>query len=386
MGFVRVGAVMLDEADENSSACREDEQPLENPFVTCKVVSYKVTTGETLTRIAAKFGVDVWDIIFLNKDLLGEAHPSSKPKLNTLLLIPAKEEIDPAAFTRSDDIQWHVAKENETPRTIAKKFGINCQDIVNGNKSRLPGLIASSRLKDGTRIKVSHLEIVGSEYKAYAHWSFPDSKYSEPEPSYMMARKLNRRKANEQNYRPVETSLKALISSYEPTALLLPPSPEPVMPPCAFASLPPKPAFKLAYSVPQPPETPLSAYMLFAMEQRELAQGEFSGVKPVDSAKIIRDLWYEFPASIKSGYENEAKAALERYQQEEAKYYANLTAFHATNPELNDQLESLPQIPMSAGEPSIKATLYNKVVRLKPGAMTEGSEYTYWYVRFSFRA
>lgn len=380
IGFVRVGAVMLDEADEKPPSCGEDAELLENPFVTSKVMSYKVTTGETLTRIAAKFGVDVWDIIFLNKDILGDAQPSSKPRLNILLLIPAKEEMDTAVSLPLGEVQWHVAKENETPRTIAKKFGVSCQDIVDGNKSRLPGLISSSRLKDGTRIRVSHFEIIANEYKAYAHWSFPDSKYAEPEPSYMMVRKLVRRKASDRNLRPLERSLRTPISSYEPTLLLLPPSPDPVMPSSALDSLPPKSAVKLASSVRHPPKRPHSAYMQFATEQRELAGGEFDGVNPVDSGKVIRDIWNELPASIKAEYENEAKVAHDRYLQEKAQYESDLSADHANNLDVNDLLESLPLLPMSAGDPAIKASLYNKVVRLKPGAMNDGSEYTYWYV------
>jgi hypothetical protein len=41
---------------------------------------------------------------------------------------------------------------------------------------------------------------------------------------------------------------------------------------------------------------------------------------------------------------------------------------------------ALPYVPYSDNDPMIKGSLYNKVVRLKPGAMTEGSNYTYWYV------
>jgi HMG (high mobility group) box/LysM domain len=384
MGFVRVGAVMLEADGKPSSRKTDVEESLENPFVTSPIMSYKVSTGETLTRIAAKFEVDVWDIIFLNKHILGDAQPSSKPKLNTLLIIPAKEELDTTASVPSGDIQWHVAKENETPRIIANKFKVNCKDIVDGNKGRLPGLMASSRLKDGTRIKISHFDFPENEYAAYAHWSFPDAKYEEPEPSYMMARKLNRRKGNERNYRPTEASLKAPISSYEPSPLLLPPSPQPVMPPAAFASLPPNPSAKRAPGVPQPPKRPISAYMLFATEQRELARGDGDFMKSGEGARIIRDLWNELPASVKTGYETEAKAAYERYQEEMAKYEARIAAFYASKAEL-DELESLPKLPMSAGDPAIKASLYNKVVRLKPGATTEGSEYRYWYVVVSQR-
>ena len=85
-------------------------------------------------------------------------------------------------------------------------------------------------------------------------------------------------------------------------------------------------------------------------------------------------------AAEKTVYEADAKVAHERYQEEKARYEADLATFNAKNPESDDQLELLSNLPMSAGDPSIKASLYNKIVRLKPGAMTEGSEYTYWCV------
>jgi hypothetical protein len=383
MGFVRVGAVMLDETDGKPCARKSvNEEPEENPFVTSKVVSYNVTHGETLTRIAAKFGVDVWDIIFLNQDILGEAQPSSKPKLNTLLLIPGKEALDNDIAVPTGLIQWHVAKENDTPRTIAKTFNVSCHDIVYGNKGRLPGLISSSRLKEGTRIKVSHFDIPENEFRAYAHWSFPDSKYEDPEPSYMMVRKLNRRKAKERDHRPVAASLKTLITAYEPSPLLLPPSPQREMPP-AFASLPQKSSAKRPTGEPRPPMRPLSAYMLFATEQREMMRSETDVSKSSgESLKVARDLWIDLPASIKAVYEADAKAARERFQREKTQYEADLEAFNANNnnpqSSLDVNFESLPQLPMSVGDPAYKMSLYNKVVRLKPGAMTEGSDYTYW--------
>ena len=55
----------------------------------------------------------------------------------------------------SASAKWHIAKENETPRKIAKVYGVDCKELVDANIRLWPGLLASSRLKKGTKIKVS---------------------------------------------------------------------------------------------------------------------------------------------------------------------------------------------------------------------------------------
>jgi LysM domain len=316
MGFIRVGAIMLDEdvSSEGENANNPisgennpitDQPDEENPFVTSNVMTHTVkNSGETLTRIAAKFQVDVWDIIFLNKHMLGaHVRPCDKPRLNTLLLIPDKghDKVDATTtasqlYVPASEIRWHIAKENDTPRTIAKMYNLSTYDIVERNKCRLPGLMSSSRLKEGTKIKVSHLDVPENLYKPYAHWSFPDSKYEDPEPSYMMVRKLHRRKVPQQvrtnsavELRPFLASLNVSVANNDASmpSLLLPPlSPPPSLQPSALAC-------------------------------------------------VSTDLGEHVHQS-----------------------YA----------------------PLSENDPVIKASLYNKVVRLKPGAMTEGSNYIYWYV------
>jgi LysM domain len=302
MGFVRVGAIMLEEdisvEDDPTNAASmnlttDNQQEQENPFITSPVMTYQVkNNGETLTRIAAKFQVDVWDVIFLNRHVLGtNARPCDKPKLNALLLIPAianeEEVVAQPVYVPSSEIRWHIAKENDTPRTIAKMYNLSTYDVVEKNKCRLPGLVSSSRLKEGTRVKVSHLDVPENLYKPYAHWSFPDSKYEDPEPSYMMVRKLHRRRVRNCNLaegRLFLSSLKASVvdnDASSPSLFLSPLSPSPKMEPSSL---------------------------------HHSAQSH------------------------------------------------------------------QPFLPLSENDPIIKASLYNKVVRLKPGAMTEGSNYLYWYV------
>ena len=319
MGFIRVGAIMLEE-DQNLNRLDENCETVavntpattdDDTNVTSPVFTYEVkSAGETFTRIAAKFHVDVYDILFLNRLLLGmNARPCDKPKIQAKLLIPKNSQNsniaddltssndDTQPYVPSDEIKWHTCKENDTPRTIAKMYNVSTYDLVERNKGRLPGLISSSRLKENTKIKVSHLNVPDNLYKPYAHWSFPDSKYEDPEPSYMMVRKLNRRRktshATAQHDPPISflSSLKGSIVENDisnPSLLLSPPS-------------------------------------------------------------------QKMPAIVNVDSQGHSSVLV--------------TATVGT-----------PYVPYSENDPMIKGSLYNKVVRLKPGAMTEGCDYTYWYV------
>lgn len=335
MGFVRVGAVMM-----------EDSQP-KNSFVASKYKTYTVKKAESISSIAAKENVDVWDLLFLNQHVIGdEAKPSSKPLLETVLLIPQPE--DPIEHSAEGDVVWHTAKENETPKMIAKIYDVKVSDVVKANKGKLEGLAGTSRLRQGTKVKVSHFHIQ-HDMKAYAHWSFPDKIYEEPEPSYMMALKLNRRKANDRKNRPFLESLETTIQPYEQPPLLLPPSP--VKKRAQQGNLGPEPV---------PPKRPPSAYALFSSEQRQLDDAEASNYFE------MKQLWSNLSKDVKAEYEVSAHEAMSEYQQSYMKYEEDMAIYRG---------DIIPE-----GEEHIKFSLYNKVVRLKEGAMTEGSDYKYWYV------
>ena len=348
MGFVRVGAIMFDEdqnnsdsnnnnSDGNSEMMNENNIPAaaadenDDTHITSPVFTYEVnSTGDTLTRIAAKFHVDVYDILFLNRDLLGmNARPCDKPRIHAKLIIPkncqnssssddpttnSTNEIPPS-YAPSNEIQWHICKENDTPRTIAKMYNVSTYDVVERNKGRLPGLISSSRLKENTKIKVSHLHVPDNLYKAYAHWSFPDSKYEDPEPSYMMVRKLHRR-------RKVTPQPRALTKKQ------------------------------------------LSSTKVAATTEDDPSPLFVSSLKG-----IIVENDIPYPSLLLSPPSQKMPATTDIESQQQSSALATSTAPAAT-----------PYVPYSDNDPMIKGSLYNKVVRLKPGAMTEGSDYTYWYV------
>lgn len=336
MGFVRVGAIMLEEdqnnnSDESSESMNENIPAAEDDtHVTSPVFTYDVKgTGETLTRIAAKFHADVYDILFLNRDLLGmNARPCDKPKIHAKLLIPknsqnsrnddpttSSHDENPLPYVPSNEIQWHICKENDTPRTIAKMYNVSTYDVVERNKGRLPGLISSSRLKENTKIKVSHLHVPDNLYKPYAHWSFPDSKYEDPEPSYMMVRKLHRRRKVPQT----QHSMTKKQSS----------------------------SSAVAAATSDDPSISFVASLKGMVVENDI---------PNPSLLLS-------PPSLKM------PATTEVTSQQPSSILATATAPATT-----------PYVPYSDNDPMIKGSLYNKVVRLKPGAMTEGSDYTYWYV------
>lgn len=374
LGFVRVGAVMRD-LDETNHA---------NGFVSNSTETYTVSSGETLKSIASKLDVDVWEFLFLNRHLVGEAKQSDRPYLNTTLLVPCREK--PHAKTEfkaaQNVIRWHVAKEDETPRTIARLYDVGHDDVVRANRNRLPTLLSNSRLKSGTRIRVSHFDAEYAEFKAYAHWSFPDKLYDEPEPSYMvsiiydttaayshgfhvitllqMVRKLNRRKPSERALRPHRNSLDAPVIPYERPDFLVPPSPSSLV---SDEHDSPE-SFDL-----KPPAKPPSAYTIFAREQREKAPAVASiGVLS------IRDRWKQLSNDDQERYKVKAKDAEKQYMNEK-KAYDEMIASAAKK---SDAPPPVP--PSTASTNGSTYSLYNKVVRLKPGAVTEDSEYTYWYV------
>jgi hypothetical protein len=113
----------------------------------------------------------------------------------------------------------YVAKEDETPRMIAKMFGLDLQCLVKLNKGQYPTLTANSRLRKSTQLRLpnpgdrdvfipaSKLDEKGEGWYAYCHWTFPDQKVEDMTASYMMVRRLQRREADSL---PPDSMLKVL--------------------------------------------------------------------------------------------------------------------------------------------------------------------------------
>ena len=132
MGFVRVGAVseVKDEPLNSSSSNEDRSEIISSPVKTWLTDKH----GITLREVAAKFNVEVWDLIFFNHYSYPGILPGSKLKKGTELFIPQINYYSPE---NSDN-----EKEHDTSK------------------------------------------------ESYMHWQFPDEPNHEP--SYMMVRKLNR--------------------------------------------------------------------------------------------------------------------------------------------------------------------------------------------------
>lgn len=243
LGFVRVGGIMEK---------KHSEDPM-SETATSEITTYVTTKrGEVTQDISKKFEVDVWDVIFLNRETIKGISPSSRLLLNTTLkipltankkrlfptLAPAQNVLPPnkevqgkpiddiskrhpisASSIQKDSagIEWYNAKENDTPTKIAKMCKVKCQDFIQANAERLPGLTPKSRLKSGTLVQVSHLHIVTKCFTAYAHWSFPKKGAERGEPSYLMCYKLQKQSKKDSS---LVSQVLLKVEQYTPTPLL----------------------------------------------------------------------------------------------------------------------------------------------------------------------
>ena len=313
--------------------------------------------GETVSEVARKHKVNVWDIIFLNCDLYKDMQPSSRLMKGTMLHIPAPEEESTNQSDQDSPTKWFVAKENDTPRKIAKTFSIPCKALVEANRKRLPELQASSRLKEGTRIKVSNLEQHDDVCSPYCHWSFPDDTGVDGgERSYMMVRRIERKTAR--CPRSIRQSLAVPISPYTPPQLLLPfekPKETIITTTIKGGKRPPAPKC--------PPEPP-TAFDIFQNQQREF-DPELATKNP-KSTKILEKRWMNLGDDKQERYKNVANETRKHYDRAYEEYEVELSLWE-------DECARIQPKTIVEKE----ASLFNKVVKLKEDAL-EGKKYSYW--------
>ena len=150
MGFVRVGAVTEKNRQENET------QPNDDSYGVISGPTKKIETNEKqpLRKFCKKLGVNVWDVIFLNKDIFPGIVPKSVLQKNTELFVPDMSELDGSSNADTNGgkmgnctvTQWYDAKDNETPREIAKKFNVCLKQLLAANKGRIQGLQGNSKL------------------------------------------------------------------------------------------------------------------------------------------------------------------------------------------------------------------------------------------------
>jgi len=351
MGFTRVG-------------CVQSKSPCPDEYVTGPIEEYITEkNGETCQQIAKKFGVDVWDVIFLNQPLYGSVlQHQSWLKQGTRIFVPQKVgQSSENTFVP----KWYVSRENDTPRGIAKKFKVNFGELLQANKRRYPELTGSSRLMEGTRIQIANFHIDEADMTGYSHWTFPDTNPEDDEPSYMMALRLNRKKGRDALEKPVAASLSVSMNPYSPDQagvkeLLLQPT----------TSLAPMfTQVKVLQDPPKKPKRPTTSFGHFSTEIRSSLPEEMKGKQFGEINTYIAELWRALTDEDKAPY-------IGKYEESKA---AHADAMKKYELELANFKREAPQD--MTGLRGQDTSLLEKVVKLKSNSGISGaSKYEYFYV------
>jgi hypothetical protein len=363
-------AIAAEPVEASSKEDQPDAIALPGEIVSSPHIVYEVTkAGESPNEIAKQMQIEVWDIIFMNKDIYKDICSTSKLMKGTILHLPKPQQITQGS-RESSPTKWFVAKENDTPRKIAKKFGMPCKHIVDANLNRLPELQAASRLKEGTRVKVSNLDKVDDIAVPYCHWTFPDDDSVEGgEPSYMMVRTLNRKGLK--HPRPIHKSLSASIAPYSPAPLLVPPPPGnpevEVEPPTKVEALPKKAKkSKKHKGAPKRPQDPPTGFDIFRDQQQELDHSQ--------TIKQIEEQWRNLSEKKQNRYTFISDDIRSHFDRQMEEYDVEYSLWKEMV-EQEDQEPPAPKIVVNAPDES----LFSKVVKLRDDAL-DGKDYLYWYV------
>mmetsp|Transcript_40927 Transcript_40927/g.73781 ORF Transcript_40927/g.73781 Transcript_40927/m.73781 type:complete len:1370 (-) Transcript_40927:68-4177(-) len=360
-GFTRVG-------------CVQGKAPSPNKYHSSPVEDYYTKkNGETPASVAKEFGVDVWDVVFLSKPLWPDLAQKSWLKMGTKLFVPkvrsASKANSASAKSAPPSPKWYMAEENETPKGIAKKFGVNYSEFLQANKKRYPDLTGHSRLMPGTRIQISRFYIDEGNSVAYSHWCFPEAADEEDDdPSYMMAMKLNRKKGLEAKVKPVADSLAVSMKPYSPEAtgikdLLL----EPKVP--QVARLAPVFTAKTPLKEPKKPKRPMTSYTHFTVEARSSMGEELRGMTIGEVNKVMSEKWKDVSDEDKVRYQERSDESKAAYNQDMTKYEAEMDRFRRESPQDTTNLGG------------VDTSLLEKVVKLKStDGISGASKFEYYYV------
>ena len=246
MGFVRVGAVLAtrvepladEDGDEAEGACIGSKKRKRAAAaaaaakaaedgtgrVHSQLVEHTCTEGETAASVAAQYGAEGFDVLFVNQRRFPQLHQHAPLRAGTQLQVPrplSREEVIEQLGAQRQS--WHTVTQEATLRRLADVTGVSADELYRLNKGRLDGLQLGATLRVGTRLLTAG--VAGYEDDEYCHWSFPDDE-SPDEPSYMMARKLKPAHAREAGgaLAPATTleQAKRLLVAQRPTVVPVP--------------------------------------------------------------------------------------------------------------------------------------------------------------------
>jgi len=386
MGFVRVGCVTEKEVEEKNEK-KDNEDKTE--VVSSPVFTVTITKNhETPKDYAKKYDVDVWDIIFLTKFLYPDLTPGAILMIGTVLYIPDKSKHD---NLRNEATKWYYSEDNETPREVAKKFQLDLKDLLAANRGRLENLLANSKLMENTKLQVSNLDEPDDKQLPYCHWTFPDDKFENNEPSYMMARKLNRKTRAQAKIRPVEESFAIKLSEYKPedipavaNASVVAPPPidtEPVLDTTPKKKKKKSKKRKRHPDQPLTPKKPRTAYFCFLHHEVERLKQKSLPVSLPTLSQITSRRWKSIAEDAKAPFEQQATKARAQYKQDMTAYKKEMKDFRSKHEDWfqAQEFEESDSQPCSKG--SGYKNLFNKVVKLNSEGLRQvGTEFEYYYV------
>ncbi|EEC51777.1 predicted protein, partial [Phaeodactylum tricornutum CCAP 1055/1] len=71
---------------------------------------------------------------------------------------------------------------------------------------------------------------------------------------------------------------------------------------------------------PVPPKRPVSAYLIFANQQRVVWKDKLEGLSVAESSKLLADRWKAVPDRLKERYEKVAEQARIKYRLDKEQY------------------------------------------------------------------
>lgn len=233
-----------------------------------------------------------------------------------------------------------------------------------------------------TRLQVSNLHQSMDEAVPYIHWTFPDSKFEDnPDPSYMMARKLNRKTKAQAKVKPIEQSFAVQVQTdYDsksiPTSIVQAPTtnnPPPYKTPNKSKKRKSHP------EQPVTPKRPKTPFMFFLHGEKERLKAKNVKICMPDLSRVAAEHWKNMPNETKRPFVEQAEKMRQKYEEDMRIYRSQMNEFKRKYPGWDDDGDD--------DEPPLKkqrsgfVNLFNKVVKLtEEGKRQAGNEFEYYYV------
>ena len=210
--------------------------------ITSNFFWYETKADESPQLLGKKFGVSAFDIVFLNKTAIPSLTTSARMYGGTKLRIPVKVDIEQRKEEMRKNMQqqkktmepgdisdptatFYFALDDESPRQMALKLGVDAKELIRINKKRIEGINMHARLVEGTKVRIPGrvANSVGGDdadeedapaLVAYRHWTFSNDSVDTTCVSYMMVRRLNKRKASRSSYVEVPAA-NPIVEQYE---------------------------------------------------------------------------------------------------------------------------------------------------------------------------